>query len=124
MAAGGADAGGFRAASVVVSSSQTGPDQTAYDYGSTSDVFVRATFSDGSQDGRTLQLSLAPQGGGTITSYRAQVVSSVATFDLAVAGTLFGKNAQAGSFTLSVSDVATQAPLGQRDVQFTWEGHP
>jgi hypothetical protein len=107
---------------IIVSAFQGGADQTHYDFGATNDVFVRVTFSGATFDYRTLVLAVAPVGGGVMTSYTTQVSSGAATFDFPVSGTIFGRNAQGGSYTFSVSDAATRAALGQRQVQFTTTG--
>ncbi len=108
---------------MVTSTSLAGADQQAFDYATTADVFVRVTFSNGSFDGRTLRLATsALPGGGVMTMYQTQVVSTTATFDFAVSGTLFGRNAQPGLYGFAVSDAVTQAPLAARQVKFTVGG--
>ena len=107
---------------VSVSGTQSGADQTTFDYASTDDVFVRVKFSDGSFDGRLLRLAVSPAGGRALIVYQAQVVSSAAIFDFAVSGTIFGRNAQTGHFAFEVSDATTGKALAQRDVQFVSAG--
>jgi hypothetical protein len=112
------------ATTMAVSSTQTGGDQTTFDYGSTDDVFVRVKFSDSTFDGRLLRLAVSPSGGRALIVYERQVVSGAAIFDFAVSGTIFGRNAQSGHFVFDVSDATTGQALAQRDVQFVSAGRP